>query len=180
MSPQPLDTGAFQIRVATRSDLETLLEFRMGMIGDIFAAGEGEPPWDHRAVRQANERWLEAHMDGDFVAWLAEIDGMPAGTAAILWYPHPPGPRSLSGLEAYILNVYTKPEFRRRGIARALMARVIAEARAVGIGRIWLRASREGRPLYEELGFGASNYFELASENAPGDDRANPGLPAIR
>jgi hypothetical protein len=45
MSPQPLDTGAFQIRVATRSDLETLLEFRMGMIADIFAAGEGEPPW---------------------------------------------------------------------------------------------------------------------------------------
>ena len=180
MSPQPLDTGAFQIRVAIRSDLETLLEFRMGMIGDIFAAGESKPPWDPRAVRHANERWLEGHMDGDFVAWLAEIDDMPAGTAAILWYPHPPGPRSLRGVDAYILNVYTKPEFRRRGIARALMERLIEEARAVGIGRIWLRASREGRPLYEELGFGASNYFELGSENAPAEDRASLGLPAIR
>jgi GNAT superfamily N-acetyltransferase len=180
MSPQPLDPGAFQIRVATRSDLETLLEFRMSMIGDIFAAGEGKPPWDPSAVRQANERWLEEHMDGDFVAWLAEIDDLPVGTAAILWYPHPPGPRSLIGLEAYVLNVYTKPKFRRRGVARALIARVIADARAVGVRRIWLRSSREGRPLYEELGFGASNYMELGPENAPAEDRARPGLPAIR
>jgi GNAT superfamily N-acetyltransferase len=152
----------------------------MGMIGDIFAAGERKPPWDPSAVRQANERWLEEHMDGDFVAWLVEIDDLPAGTAAILWYPHPPGPRSLIGLEAYVLNVYTKPKFRRRGVARALIARVIADARAVGVRRIWLRSSREGRPLYEELGFGASNYMELGPENAPAEDRARPGLPAIR
>jgi len=105
-------------------------------------------------------------MDRDYVAWLAEIDGLPAGTAAIMWFPHPPGPRNLSGLEAYVLNVYTKPEFRRLGIARALMARTIEEARAAGVTRIWLRASREGRSLYEEIGFGASNYLELAPKIA--------------
>lgn len=83
-----------------------------------------------------------------------------------MWFPHPPGPRNLRGLEAYVLNVYTKPEFRRLGIARALMARTIDEARAAGVTRIWLRASHEGRPLYEEIGFGASNYLELAPKIA--------------
>ena len=73
-------------------DLPTLLEFRMGMIGDISAAEKGEPPWNPDTVRQANERWLEEHMDRDYVAWLAEIDGLPAGTAAIIWFPHPPVP----------------------------------------------------------------------------------------
>ncbi|HEY5487025.1 MAG TPA: GNAT family N-acetyltransferase [Candidatus Limnocylindrales bacterium] len=164
MSSPPSAADVFLIRAAARSDLPTLLEFRMGMIEDIAAAGQAQRPWDPDAVRQANGRWLAEHFDRDFAAWLAEIGGRPAGTAAIMWFPHPPGPRNLQGVEAYVLNVYTKLEFRRRGIARALMARVIEEARARGIGRIWLRASREGRPLYEAIGFGASNYLELAPE----------------
>jgi hypothetical protein len=42
------------------------------------------------------------------------------------------------------------------------MARVVQVARARGVNRIWLRASREARPLYEDIGFGARNYLELA------------------
>ena len=38
MGTPPLATGDLFIRAATRSDLPTLLEFRMGMIGDISAA----------------------------------------------------------------------------------------------------------------------------------------------
>jgi len=164
MSTSPSAADGFLIRAAAQSDLPTLLDFRMGMIEDIAAAGPAKRPWDPDAVRQANGRWLAEHFDRDFAAWLAEVGGRPAGTAAIMWFRHPPGPRNLSGVEAYVLNVYTKPEFRRRGIARALMARVIAEARAAGIRRVWLRASREGRPLYEAIGFGTSNYLELAPE----------------
>ena len=161
MDTQPPMAGGLAIRIATQSDLPTLLEFRMGMIRDLSAAEHGRRPWDPEALRQANQHWLEEHVDRDFLAWLAEIDGRAAGTAAILWFPHPPGLRKPPGLEAHILNVYTKPEFRRLGIARALIARVIDEARARGVGRIWLRASREGRPLYEAMGFSESSYFEL-------------------
>jgi hypothetical protein len=50
------------------------------------------------------------------------------------------------------------------------MARTIEEARAAGVTRIWLRASREGRSLYEEIGFGASNYLELAPKTAARED----------
>jgi GNAT superfamily N-acetyltransferase len=166
MSTLPPDTVAHNIRPATRADLPTLLAFRMSMIWEIFGGETDKPPWDPDAVREANVRWLDEHMDRDFVAWIAEVDAQPVGTAAIMWFPHPPGPRKLTGLEAYVLNVYTKPEFRRRGIARALMARVVDEARAKGVGRIWLRASREGRPLYEAIGFDASNYLELAPKSA--------------
>jgi GNAT superfamily N-acetyltransferase len=164
--PTPRAGGAVSIRVA-KADLPVLLEFRMGMIADAFADELGRRPGDAAAVRQANERWLAQHMDRDFAAWLAEVDGQPAGSAAILWFPHPPGPRNLGGLEAYVLNVYTMPSFRRLSVARALMARAIGEARARGVGRIWLRASREGRPLYEQLGFGESNYLELPSAIPP-------------
>jgi ribosomal protein S18 acetylase RimI-like enzyme len=81
-----------------------------------------------------------------------------------MWFPHPPGPLSPGGREAYILNVYTRPEARRLGLARMLMERAVEEARAAGVRRIWLRASDDGRTLYESMGFGPRNYLELTPD----------------
>jgi ribosomal protein S18 acetylase RimI-like enzyme len=81
-----------------------------------------------------------------------------------MWFPHPPGPINPVGLEAYILNVYTRPDARRMGLARALMERLVEEARAAGVRRIWLRASDDGRPLYEAMEFRAGNYLQLMLE----------------
>jgi GNAT superfamily N-acetyltransferase len=50
------------------------------------------------------------------------------------------------------------------GLGRALMERLVAEARAAGAGRIWLRASKDGRSLYESMGFKPSNYLQLTPE----------------
>jgi GNAT superfamily N-acetyltransferase len=59
--------------------------------------------------------------------------------------------------EAYIVNVYTEPEHRRRGLSRRLMEEVIAWCRANGMTRITLHASRAGRRMYEDLGFVTTN-----------------------
>jgi GNAT superfamily N-acetyltransferase len=156
-----MDRAAIAIHRATTEDVGTVLAFRMAMMAEIAEAEAESGPAIEAALRDGNERWIREHMADDFAAWVAEIDGRPAGTAGILWFPHPPSRRSPDGLEAYILNVYTAPEWRNRGVARALMERVVQEARAAGIKRIWLRASAAGRPLYESLGFGERNYLEL-------------------
>jgi GNAT superfamily N-acetyltransferase len=175
--------AGISIRPATGSDLETVLEHRVAMLYEVFAAGRtaerpsaSEPP---RAVegpartsaapppydaRTANREWLARHLGDDFEAWIAEVDGQVAGSAAILWFPHPPSPLNPTGLEAYVLNVFTESRWRRHGVARALMNRVVDEARARGVRRIWLRASDDGRPLYESMGFHGSNYLELRAE----------------
>jgi GNAT superfamily N-acetyltransferase len=167
MSTERRPGKSLMIREAGPADLPIVLEFRMGMMADVFKAEMGTPG-EADLLREANALWLTEHMGRDFAAWLAEVDGRPAGSAAVLWFPHPPGPRNPGGLEAYVLNVYTKPEFRRLGVARALMARVVEVARARGVNRIWLRASSEGRPLYEDIGFGARNYLELAPKPRDG------------
>jgi len=59
--------------------------------------------------------------------------------------------------EAIVVNVYTEPAWRRRGAARTLMEQVIDWARAQGIGRLVLHASKDGRALYERLGFAPTN-----------------------
>jgi GNAT superfamily N-acetyltransferase len=60
-----------------------------------------------------------------------------------------------------ILNVYTDPAYRRRGIARALMETMIDWCRRERFARVTLHASDDGRHLYESLGFEASNEMRL-------------------
>jgi GNAT superfamily N-acetyltransferase len=73
-----------------------------------------------------------------------EDDGKIVATATLLPY----GTRL-----AWIGMVLTRPEYRRRGLARLLLEDVIAIAERRGIHTLKLDATEEGRPLYEHLGF---------------------------
>jgi len=162
-----LEAGRVSIRPAVASDRATIVEFRLAMFDDMSGAEAGLTPRPESLGRD-NERWVAEHLGSDFFAWIADLDGRPVASAGLVWFAHPPGPLNPIGTEAYILNVYTRPEARRRGLARALMERLVEEAGRAGVGRIWLRASDEGRPLYEAMGFRTGNYLELRT-GQPGD-----------
>jgi ribosomal protein S18 acetylase RimI-like enzyme len=141
------NTGRVLIRPASAADQATLVEFRLAMFADMAARrprAEAVSPTDPAAVREANERWLDEHFGRDFISWIAELDGRPVASAGLLWFAHPPGPVNPGGREAYILNVYTRPEARRMGLAGALMERLVEEARAAGVRRIWSAPARRG------------------------------------
>jgi GNAT superfamily N-acetyltransferase len=57
------------------------------------------------------------------------------------------------GKQGVVLNVYTEPTWRRRGVAKLLMQHLLAWAADSGLDTLVLHASRDGRPLYERLGF---------------------------
>lgn len=75
-----------------------------------------------------------------------------------LW---PPNPKDSCTERAVILNVYTEPEFRKRGLARAIMLTILDWVKQQGFRGVNLHASVEGRPLYEKLGFEATNEMRL-------------------
>jgi GNAT superfamily N-acetyltransferase len=60
-----------------------------------------------------------------------------------------------------IVNVYTEPAHRRRGLARRLMVAMLDWLREQGYGTVSLHASDYGRPLYESLGFAATNEMRM-------------------
>lgn len=152
-----------------------MVEFRLAMFADMSALeSDAQPAPPPAGLREANERWIVEHLGREFAAWIADLDGKPVASAGLLWFAHPPGAANAGGLEAYIVNVYTRPEARRMGLARRLVERAVDEARAAGVRRIWLRASAEGRPLYESMGFRSGNYMELI----PGDADPSQGGPA--
>jgi len=123
---------------------------------------QSPPPvaWDEAATAVEIENWLaESLKRRDLAAFLGEIDGEPAGIGAVSIYEVPPAP-AVSGTEAYISSMYTEPRFRGRGVARAILDELIVFAHAAGVrGRVWLRATDAGRPLYASAGFLPRDYF---------------------
>ena len=66
---------------------------------------------------------------------------------------------------AWIGMVLTRPEYRRRGLAKRLMEDAIASAERGGIRTLKLDATDEGRPLYESLGFVVEQTVERWGSN---------------
>jgi GNAT superfamily N-acetyltransferase len=60
------------------------------------------------------------------------------------------------------VNVFTEPQWRRHGIASLLVEEIVAWSKDQRIERLLLHASAEGRSLYEQFGFVASNEMRLS------------------
>ena len=83
--------------------------------------------------------------------------------------PNPAGSGLLIGRQGIILNVFVEPEFRRQGLARQLIERALEWARDERLTSIVLHASKAGRPLYEQLGFIATNEMRFTGSLHDGD-----------
>ena len=89
----------------------------------------------------------------EFIAWLAEADNEIIATSGLSFLQKPPHFINITGKFAYIMNMYTKPEWRRKGIGSVLLERLIEEIKKKGIRSVVLHSTPTGRPLYEKYGF---------------------------
>ena len=113
---------------------------------------------------------------GEYIGWLASHSDDPqivagAGVQRRQVLPHPFGDRPgrftiVDGSEAVILNVFTEPQWRRRGIARLLMRAILAWAREQRLDGLVLHASQDGRALYQQLGFVATTEMRFSDRLA--------------
>ncbi|HEV7204851.1 MAG TPA: GNAT family N-acetyltransferase [Jatrophihabitans sp.] len=101
-------------------------------------------------------RWWDAEA-GRRAIWLAEVDGEPAGMLTLAEYRRMPRPGRPAGCWGYVGNVFVLAEQRDRGLGRALLDAVIAEARARDYVRLVLAPSERSIPLYRRAGFGAAD-----------------------
>lgn len=94
------------------------------------------------------------HMaDGTFVSWLALDGNKIIATSGMSFAEKPPYFGCPSGRIGLLSSMYTDPDYRRKGIARELLARVIKDAREYGCGTVQITASDMGVKLYSDFGF---------------------------
>ncbi len=148
------------IRKATAKDASLLCEVRKLQLID-----EGIKPSCNIDAELSVffKKWLESD---DFIQLIAEENGKLLSTAAVIYYDLPPSFTNKIGIRGYVTNVYTVPEYRRKGLAKQLLTELLNDAKSRGIKKLWLGASKLGRPLYEKLGFiQQESYMELTLED---------------
>jgi len=158
----------FRIRFASRNDADTIAWHRVRMFQDMGDVSADAFETLHTKARACIGEWLER---GGYVGWLASPADEPetiVGGAGVQLQPILPRPLSPSaigeGRQGTIVNVFTEPEWRRRGIAGLLIQEIIDWSRREHLDRLLLHASDEGRSLYERLGFVANNEMRFVDK----------------
>lgn len=133
------------------NDIDMLMDVRLSMlriVNDLPA----DYIFDDELVVSSRRYFLE----GDQTTVVAVDDGRCVACASMSYIEIMPTFSHPSGKRAHLMNVYTEKDYRRRGIARQLVNMLIGDARAHGATEISLDATESGRPLYESMGFKAS------------------------
>ena len=137
-------------RLANESDIEELVRLRLAYLQADFGDLD---PHDAKEIESRLPGYFQAHLGKDLYAQAAFCDGSMIGTCWLLVVEKPASVAFLHGRTGAIFNVYVDPAYRKRGIARDLMLRLIETARELHLDRLELRATAMGFNLYRSIGF---------------------------
>ncbi len=134
-------------------DLDKFIAMRINQLREEGAKEDAD-------LRPALLDYYTRHMaDGTFVSWLAVDGERIVGTSGMSFVEKPPYFGCPSGKMGLLSSMYTDPEYRRQGVARELLSRVVGEARRYGCGTVQITASDMGVLLYTDFGFVKNGNF---------------------
>ena len=137
-----------EFKIATNDDIELLMSSRLEMLKVV-----NDLPADYVYSDEIVNESREYFLNGDQVTVLALDSDIVAGCASMSFMRIMPTFSHPTGKRAHLMNVYTRSEYRRQGIARKMVNMLIDETWKRGATEISLDATKMGRPLYESLGF---------------------------
>ncbi|MBR3314874.1 MAG: GNAT family N-acetyltransferase [Atopobiaceae bacterium] len=149
---------------ATTDDIPELVELRLAYLT------EDSGPLDRDmadAIARDLPGYYRERLGRDLLVYVVREGGTIASCAFLLVVRKPMSPAFPTGRTGTVLNVYTRPASRRRGMARALMEAMLGDAREMGLSVVELKATDDGHPLYLKVGFvdDASKYHNMKWTN---------------
>ena len=103
--------------------------------------------------------YLRHLSDGTFISWLALDNDRIIGTSGMSIVEKPPYFGCPSGKIGLLSSMFTDKAYRRKGIAKTLLSKVVDEAEKQGCGTVQITASDMGVLLYSDFGFEKNNNF---------------------
>lgn len=137
-----------EYRIATAKDIDLLMRSRLEMLKVVNDLPQ-DYQYDDLIVNESRDYFL----NGDHITVLVIDNGEVIGCASMSFMRIMPTFFHPTGKRAHLMNVYTRSEYRRQGIARKMVEILIDETWKRGATEISLDATTMGRPLYESLGF---------------------------
>lgn len=141
----------FEYKKATIEDIDELVRTRIIV---LRAANKLSNDVDMSVVEMESYAYYKRALEsGNCIAYLVYDDGIFVGAGGVSFYQVMPTYHNPTGEKAYIMNMYTAPEYRRQGIAFHTLDLLVKDAKAQGVSQIALEATDMGQPLYEKYGF---------------------------
>ena len=142
-----------QYRKMTSADVDTFITMRIKQLREEGATEDID-------LIPALKDYYSRHMaDGTFVSWLAVDGDKIIGTSGMSFVEKPPYFGFPSGRIGLLSSMFTDPSYRRMGIAKELLSRVVDEAKKYGCGCVQITASDMGVLLYTDFGFVKNGNF---------------------
>lgn len=144
---------AVEYRKLAEPDLETFMEMRIRQLQEEGA----KATFDLKPYLR--DYYIRHLKDGTFVSWLAVDGDRIIGTSGMSFVEKPPYYSCPSGKIGLLSSMFVQKEYRRRGIARLLLDKVVKEARDYGCCTVQITASDMGVLLYTDYGFQKNGNF---------------------
>ena len=144
---------AIEYRKLSEKELDVFIEMRINQLREEGAKEDID-------LKPALLDYYKRHMkDGTFVSWLALDGNNIIGTSGMSFVEKPPYFGCPSGKIGLLSSMFTNPNYRRNGIAKELLSRIVNEAKQYGCGTIQITASDMGVKLYTDFGFEHNGNF---------------------
>ena len=151
-----IDLAKIEIREIGSAEVELLTSFRLAYLTEL--QGERSEEYHQTLKTELNQYFYEALADNRFFAFLAEQDGTILSFGGMVLKKIPGDFNQSSYLEGDILNMYTVPFARRKGISSLILQQLLNEALRRGVSKVSLHTSKDGEKLYRKYGFNEPAY----------------------
>ena len=143
----------------TEEYVEEIIRLRIIQLTEEYAAKGKTVPEDVDLESALRDFYKRNMANGTFVSWLAFDGKKIVGTSGMSFVEKPPYFTCTTGRIGLLNSMFTDPDYRRRGIARELLDRVVKEAKDKDCGTIHITASDMGVKLYTAYGFKHNGNF---------------------
>jgi ribosomal protein S18 acetylase RimI-like enzyme len=140
---------------ATANDAAVLTELRIKFALEL-SGPQPQAAIDALKV-QMTGYFKEATATDKCISYIARCNGEAAGIGSVQLREQPGNFKNPSGRWGYIMNMYTLPQHRRKGICSSILRELVADASRMGITAFELHATKTGEPVYAQLGFSVHN-----------------------
>ena len=135
---------------ASKDDIKELVRLRIAYMIDDFG---GLSNHERECMEKQLPDYFNRKLGNELVVFIAKDDNRIGSVAYLHIIEMPANSILLNGLYGEVLNVYTEPKYRGKGLCTQLIKNLIEYGKKRGLGRVDLSATKEGYPIYKKVGF---------------------------
>ncbi len=135
---------------ASKNDISDLVELRIKYLLEDYEEISDEKL---SIISENLPDYFNNHINKDLLAFVCRDNDSIVSCCFLYVSEKPSNPTFINGRTGTILNVYTIPEYRRRGIAGKLIRMLLSESEKVQLDFVELKATDSAYNLYKSIGF---------------------------